>query len=497
MSIASEITRLQQAKASIKESIENKGVEVSDDAKLDEYPEIIDTIPQGGGEEIPQGVKYYDFDGTVLYEYTPEQFLALNEHPQLPTREGVINEGWNWPFDKAQKFVQAHGYLLIGCTYYVDSSNDAVSRFELNSPDTEYLIIDLSQATDIIINGVTQQLNAGENTITFQPGSNWFELEIFGITAYKKIPKNIKNAFLYKRNINLSAYHCSLLCMTENVSVPKNNITANEPLGRYTYRKCAIFGGTASTSYLHADIIIYPYLEYQISVGYLTTRNKDRQGICANILKVNSSYSNQFKDLFVFSNSYMCSQLYEKDFKCANIFSSTDASVAIYDFDNVPDNIDLLSRGVSIFDVKNLKVFKLIKENCTSLTFSQNQTPINILDLSIFKNLQYINFQSLSTLNHVIFPETLVEITYFTGENMHCKNITIPKSVSRIYNLFKQDYTPKEITILNPTPPTMSNSFNANIKGLIKIYVPAESVENYKAATNWSQYADRIEAIPE
>ena len=49
MTIAEEITRLSNAKANIKQAIENKGVEVSDSALLDEYPALIDSIEVGGG----------------------------------------------------------------------------------------------------------------------------------------------------------------------------------------------------------------------------------------------------------------------------------------------------------------------------------------------------------------------------------------------------------------------------------------------------------------
>ena len=51
MSIASEITRLNNAKAAIKQSLANKGVEVSDEAKLDEYPALIDSIEVGSGDD--------------------------------------------------------------------------------------------------------------------------------------------------------------------------------------------------------------------------------------------------------------------------------------------------------------------------------------------------------------------------------------------------------------------------------------------------------------
>ena len=49
MSIATEITRLQNAKASIKTSIENKGVTVPYATKLDGYSTLIDSIQTGGG----------------------------------------------------------------------------------------------------------------------------------------------------------------------------------------------------------------------------------------------------------------------------------------------------------------------------------------------------------------------------------------------------------------------------------------------------------------
>ena len=59
MSIASEITRLQNAKVDIKSSIEEKGVTVPSTATLDEYSELIDSIPAGGGD-IDWSVIGYD-----------------------------------------------------------------------------------------------------------------------------------------------------------------------------------------------------------------------------------------------------------------------------------------------------------------------------------------------------------------------------------------------------------------------------------------------------
>lgn len=69
MSIASEITRLQNAKTALKTSIENKGVTVSASALLDAYPAYVDSIQTGGGgggdwETIAKGMidKTTEFD---------------------------------------------------------------------------------------------------------------------------------------------------------------------------------------------------------------------------------------------------------------------------------------------------------------------------------------------------------------------------------------------------------------------------------------------------
>ena len=56
MSIASEITRLQTAKANLKTSIEAKGVAVPASATLDAYPAYVDAISGGGGSNFRSGI---------------------------------------------------------------------------------------------------------------------------------------------------------------------------------------------------------------------------------------------------------------------------------------------------------------------------------------------------------------------------------------------------------------------------------------------------------
>ena len=59
MSIASEISRIQTAKADIKAAIESKGVTVPSDAKIDAYAPLIQAI--GGGGSV---IKFVEIDLT-------------------------------------------------------------------------------------------------------------------------------------------------------------------------------------------------------------------------------------------------------------------------------------------------------------------------------------------------------------------------------------------------------------------------------------------------
>ena len=60
MSITDQIRRIKNAKAAIKQAIQNKGVTVSDTAKLDEYAGYIDNISGGGSGESYERPDFYE-----------------------------------------------------------------------------------------------------------------------------------------------------------------------------------------------------------------------------------------------------------------------------------------------------------------------------------------------------------------------------------------------------------------------------------------------------
>lgn len=67
-------------------------------------------------------VDFYDYDGTRLYSYTKQEFLALNEMPANPSHEGLISQGWNWTLADAKEQVTDFNQLNIGQMYVTDDN---------------------------------------------------------------------------------------------------------------------------------------------------------------------------------------------------------------------------------------------------------------------------------------------------------------------------------------------------------------------------------------
>lgn len=80
MSIATEISRLQGAKADIKTAIEGKGVSVPSSALLDSYPDYIDAIQQGGGDEEHTYTGHVDTAGLTALGWDSDDIQWLQDH---------------------------------------------------------------------------------------------------------------------------------------------------------------------------------------------------------------------------------------------------------------------------------------------------------------------------------------------------------------------------------------------------------------------------------
>lgn len=121
--------------------------------------------------------------------------------------------------------------------------------------------------------------------------------------------------------------------------------------------------------------------------------------------------------------------------------------------------------------------------------------------LPIEDNIRYADTYLVEVTDKNLTAYTIKEGTRFISDYAfsYCrklKNITIPDTVTSIgQNGFYGCSVLNGITLNSLTPPTLSWSVFDSTNNC-PIYVPAESVEAYKAAEGWSSYKSRIQAIP-
>lgn len=96
-----------------------------------------------GGTVVQDEVIFIDYDGTVLYTYTPEQFLALTNLPTNPSHTGLTAQGWNWTLSDAKTHVTNFKSLVIGQNYV---TSDGKTRLYITLDNSYQLSLRLALA---------------------------------------------------------------------------------------------------------------------------------------------------------------------------------------------------------------------------------------------------------------------------------------------------------------------------------------------------------------
>ena len=149
---------------------------------------------------------------------------------------------------------------------------------------------------------------------------------------------------------------------------------------------------------------------------------------------------------------------------------------------------------------------------CSSLT--------SVVIPSNITSIGYSAFDGCSSLTFVTIPNSVTSIEGYAFNSCSLISVTIPSSVTSIGEcVFSSCSSLTSVTIGNSvtsigdwafsscsgltsitieaiTPPVLGENIFDNTNNCL-IYVPSESVDAYKAATGWSTYADRIQAIPQ
>lgn len=150
------------------------------------------------------------------------------------------------------------------------------------------------------------------------------------------------------------------------------------------------------------------------------------------------------------------------------------------------------STTLSNYEVYNLQMFKYP----SYIKFGNCVTAIGDGAFGCRENSPYIYYDS-STPTKLEFTNN---ITSIGQKSFGCcsafRSVVFNNNITSIGNWAFRDCSGlTSVTFNATTPPTIGTSIFSGCTSLQTIYVPAASVNAYKSATNWSDYASRIQAI--
>lgn len=139
MSIANEITRLQQAKSDLATSITNKGVTVPSSATLDDYAALVDSIPAGSSSLYDAEIEYIQSSGTqyidligVLNSEVDIIDIKFKLISQVSATSGLFGARVDASTKNFSVLVASSNSIII------DVNNGSYATYRVNSGSTGY-----------------------------------------------------------------------------------------------------------------------------------------------------------------------------------------------------------------------------------------------------------------------------------------------------------------------------------------------------------------------
>ena len=488
--ITQEITRLQTAKVNLKTSIEAKGVTVSADATLDQYPALVDSIPSGGGgvEVEEKDVNFYDYDGKRLYSYTKDEFLALTEMPANPnhTDIGLTAQGWNWSLADAKLHVTELTILSIG-QLVCPTGNKTKIVFNITEPNTTVGGRFYYDSDD-----------TGSRTCLFDWGdetSDTYTVNWGGSTIWNHTYQNI------------GEYNLLISCEDSKVYGLQNDAFDNSTKllvkGLYLSDVFSFgkYGQAAVNDLLNLEVLTFSKFARSYKGQQLDGFGKIKIVIIPDSV-----------DSYIFNSVRNCWNLERVCFPVTFTQSSNNISTLRL-FENVPSLEEIItpylltnmgSGGMTDYSTMPQACKKVAISNLISSISSSSGTPsIN------FQKLENCYGMSGLLLVPVVRGCNLVKslprfLSATTVESLFVENMAqleelyLGPNITELQSYCIQYCTNlKRLFVLATTPPTLGTNNFKNCHSDFTIYVPSASVEDYKAAQNWSSFAAKIQAIPE
>ena len=245
MSVQSEIDRIITAVGNAYSKVSQKGGTVPASQTVANLATAIGSIPAGGGGETPASanwndVTFIDYDGSVLYSYSLAEAQALTELPALPSRDGLVCQGWNWAVEAIKALNRP---VTVGAMYITD---DGATRLHIRIATVGRMTVPL-YIGQTVSNGVSIDWGDGSADKTLSGTGNVNTSHTYaepGDYVISLMPKdgctlsfgNGSSSYCVMGSTgNNGIVYCNML---QDVSIGKN-VTSISPYAFYTCRSLA------------------------------------------------------------------------------------------------------------------------------------------------------------------------------------------------------------------------------------------------------------------
>ena len=534
--ITEKLYSIKNSKLSIRDAIKAKGGAISNDTPLKDYAASIESIVTP--EKPESGVRFYDYEGTLLHSYTVDEALALESLPTGPDRsqntacnEDIIPltfDGWNWTLADIQTYLTNHieGFVEAGANYHTtDNKIHIIFDQKENKDNSDGVWFSLSTASGTVDwgDGNTENITASGMYHTYDVAGIYHCIIDSSSTYVRcggddiKFSIKVKEVYL-SSNItsigNSAFYYCYSL---QSINIPDSltSISRDAFYNCYALQSITIPDGVTSIGEFAFQSC---YSLQSITIpDSVTSIGQYAISYCRSLQSVTiSSGVTSIGD----SNFYNCSLLQSINIpdgvtsigsnafnNCASLQSITIpdsvTSIGSYAFSgcsslqsvNIPDSVT--SIGNSAFSSCSLLQSVSIPNSVTSIGDSAFSSCSLLQSVNIPDSVTSIGSQAFFycySLQSINIPDSVTSIGTQTFSACYSlQSITIPDGVTSIGNFAFSDCRSLHTVFLKPTtPPALSNSNAFNTSYQKKFVVPVGTLADYQAATNWSTFADLI-----
>lgn len=393
-------------------------------------------------------INFIDYDGTLLYSYTAEEWEDVETLPANPSHDGLVAQGWNWTLQDINSQLTAvpTGNIWIGQNY-ITQSGDTEIDFTL------YSELRRSPYLGIAVNGEVE-VDWGDNSTKSTITGSSLTTKILTQHIYSSIGSYtisihvVSGSFAFYDDSSLGYYQI---------------LSA----GQTTASKNSIYSALIDNVRIGNNAIIGDYAFYSCSLSFITLPNT--------LTSIGSCAFYNDKKLKSISLPSGITSIPQKAF-----FNSQLLTISIPYSVNTIDNNAFQGASVNIFIPYSVNTININAFYSASSLKSAIIKSNGVYDgTNIFRNA---GLQSITIEEGVVsINDFLLALCY------HLPIITIPSTVTTIgKNAFGMCYGLAKVRFEPTTPPSLGNAnvFEALPTDCI-ISVPTGSLTAYTTATNY------------